>query len=185
MDELSKVRKWRRWLAIAAEEASRLRSDHRIYQEIRAHLAGNPEWTEWAQCLYLVGVSLAVRRLADANPRHRTVSLNKLLTDMQAHADCLTRRNILRWAGTEQRNDVNRLFDRLAGEGAAVLPREVIEQWRKRFGVQAAPFREWVDHRVAHYDLRVGCPPPSDEQVESILSLLDDLCAMLRTLLGA
>lgn len=73
MDELSKRRKWRRWLEMVEAEIGRLRKDMRIYAEIHQHLADNPDWSAWLENAYLVGVSLTIRRLVDANPRHRTV----------------------------------------------------------------------------------------------------------------
>lgn len=185
MDALSKRRKWRRWLAMVEPEAARLRQDYLIYTEIRPHLASNPEWSRWLENIYLVGVSLTIRRLADMNPRHRTVSLVKLLQEMETHPECLSRRTVLRSADAGRREEVNRLFDRLAGEGALYLPPAVIRQWREDFQSRSAPFRAWVDHRVAHHDLAVRCPPPDPSQTERVLQLLADVVETLRALLGA
>lgn len=79
MDEPSKRRKWRRWLERIAREVERLQREHQLYAEVRNALSCKPQWVYWIDTLYLMGVSLAIRRLADANPRHRTVSLVKLL----------------------------------------------------------------------------------------------------------
>jgi len=185
MDELSKRRKWRRWLEMVEAEIGRLRKDMRIYAEIHQHLADNPDWSAWLENAYLVGVSLTIRRLVDANPRHRTVSLVKLLRDMEAHAECLSRRTALRSAGASRREEVNRLFDHLAGEGAPHIPQRVIRQWREEFEAHAVPFRAWVDHHIAHRDLAVQYPPPDRAQAERILQWLQDTVATLKTLLGA
>lgn len=184
MDDLSKRRKWRRWLAMVEAEVNRLQNDYQTYNEVRAPIAEKPEWAEWLENIYLVGVSLAIRRLADANPRHRTVSLVKLLQDMEAHSECLSRRSALRSTGATRREQVNRLFDKLAGEGAVQLPQAVVRQWREDFEKHAAPFCAWVDHRVAHHDLTVDCPPPQHQHVEQILGVLHSIVGTLRLLVG-
>ncbi|MEJ5252695.1 MAG: hypothetical protein HPY54_02070 [Chthonomonadetes bacterium] len=185
MDEISKRRKWRRWLGVIEAEVSRLLNERRVYRDVRDRLVDNPEWVAWLDHLYLVGVSLAIRRLADANPRHRTISLVKLLQDMEIHAECLSRRSALRSADMAQREEVNRLFARLAGEGALHIPKTVIRQWLEDFDNLATPFRRWVDHRIAHHDLSVDCPPPEHHQAEQILDALNDMVKMLKLLLGA
>ena len=134
--------------------------------------------------LYLVGVSLAIRRLVDANPRHRTVSLAKLLREMEAHAECLSRRSVLQRADAAQRAEVHRLFDSIAGEDAISVPSSVIRRWIEEFECLATPFRAWVDHRVAHHDLSVDCPPPDRQQLEQVLRWLQDTLKVLNLLLG-
>jgi hypothetical protein len=185
MDELSKRRKWRRWLSLIEAETLRLREEHRLYTDLREHLTGKPEWLSWIDTLYLVGVSLALRRLVDANPRHRTVSLVKLLTEMEAHAECLSRRSVLQQAEAAQRADIHRLFDRIAGEGATMIPPSVIRRWREEFELLAAPFRAWVDHCIAHHDLAADCPPPDKTQVEQIVQWLCSCMKILNLLLRA
>ncbi len=184
MDELSKRRKWRRWLSLIEAENRRLQEEHRLYTDLREHLTTKPEWISWIDTQYLMGVSLALRRLVDANPRHRTVSLVKLLTEMEAHAECLSRRSVLRQAEVAQRSEIRWLFERIAGEGAATVPPSVIHQWREEFARLAAPFRAWVDHRIAHHDLSVDCPPPDRTQVEQVLRWLCSCMEILRLLLG-
>lgn len=184
MDELSKRRKWRRWLALIETEVHRLQEEYQLYTTLREHLSGKPDWISWVDTLYLVGVSLTVRRLADANPRHRTVSLVKLLQEMEAHAECLSRRSVLQQANVAQRAEIHRLFDDIAGQGAMYIPPSVVRQWREDFEHLASPFRAWVDHRIAHHDLSVDCYPPDIQQVEQVLRWLQDTLKVLKLLLG-
>ncbi|MDW8321905.1 MAG: hypothetical protein RMM08_11140 [Armatimonadota bacterium] len=184
MDWNSKRRKWRRWLALIETEVQRLQDEHRLYTGLREHLTGKMEWVSWLDTLYLVGVSIAIRRLADANPRHRTVSLVKLLREMETHAEYLSRRNVLQQTKPAQRAEVQRLFDEIAGDGMVSVPPSAIRQWREDFQQLAAPFRTWVDHRVAHHDLSVDCPPPDIQQTEQILSSLCSTLGILRLLLA-
>lgn len=184
MDELSKRRKWRRWLALIDSDVYRLQEEHQLYTELREHLAEKVEWVSLVDTLYLVGVSLAIRRLVDANPRHRTVSLAKLLREMEAHAECLSRRSVLQRADAAQRAEVHRLFDSIAGEDAISVPSSVIRRWIEEFDCLATPFRAWVDHRVAHHDLSVDCPPPDRQQLEQVLRWLQDTLKVLKLLLG-
>ncbi|GIV15687.1 MAG: hypothetical protein KatS3mg022_1122 [Armatimonadota bacterium] len=183
MDELSKRRKWRRWLALLETEVQRLQEEHQLYTALREHLSGEPEWVSWIDTLYLVGVSLSIRRLTDANPRHRTVSLVKLLQEMEAHAECLSRRSVLQRADASQRAQIHRLFDNIAGEEAMYVPPSVVRQWREDFEHLAAPFRTWVDRRVAHYDLSVHCAPPEGQQLEQVLRWLQDTLKVLNLLI--
>lgn len=179
MDELSKRRKWQRWLALIESEVQRLQDEHRTYTQLREHLSAHPQWVSWIDTLYLIGVSLAMRRLSDANQRHRTVSLVKLLKEMETHAECLSRRSALQGTDGVQRLAVHRLFDRIAGEGSSHIPQAVVRQWVEEFEQMVAPFRAWADHRIAHHDLSVHCPPPDIQRVEQVL---DWLRAMLRIL---
>jgi hypothetical protein len=165
-------------------ERQQLQEEHRLYTELREHLTGKPEWVSWVDTLYLVGVSLAVRRLADANPRHRTVSLVKLLKEMEAHAECLSRRSALRQADPARRWEVHRLFDSLGGCDSTHVPQAVLRRWREDFAQLATPFRAWVDHRIAHHDLSVDCSPPSREQVEHVLQWLRSTLEVLRLFVG-
>ncbi|GIV19925.1 MAG: hypothetical protein KatS3mg023_1676 [Armatimonadota bacterium] len=184
MDELSKRRKWRRWLQLVEAERQQLQEEHRLYTELREHLTGKPEWVSWIDALYLVGVSLAVRRLADANPRHRTVSLMKLLIELEAHAEYLSRRGALQGTDPARRWEVHRLFDSLGGSGSTHVPQAVLRRCREDFEQLTAPFRAWVDHRVAHHDLSADCPPPSREQVEQVLLWLRSTVEVLRLFVG-
>lgn len=184
MDEWSKRRKWRRWLARIASEVERLQREHQLYTEIRQEVSTRLEWAHWIDTLYLMGVSLAIRRLADANPRHRTVSLVKLLQDMEAHADSLSRRDALQHVAADGRARVHHLFDQLAGEGATSVPPEVFRQLREEFAQLATPFRAWVDHCVAHHDLSVKSAPPDRGQVEEVLARLQRVLEILQVLLG-
>lgn len=184
MDELSKRRKWRRWLALIDSDVHRLLEEHQLYTELRKHLAEKAEWVSLVDTLYLVGVSLAIHRLVDANPRHRTVSLFKLLREMESHAECLSRRSVLQRADAAQRAEVHRLFDSIAGEDAISVSPSVIRRWIEEFECLAAPFRAWVDHRVAHHDLSVDCPPPDRQQLEQVLRWLQDTLKILKLLLG-
>jgi hypothetical protein len=185
MDELSKRRKWRRWLALIETEVDRLQEEYEVYLRLREHLEGHARWVSLLDHLYLVGVSLAVRRLADANPRHRTVSLVKLLKEMEAHPDCVSRRTVLQRAKAAHRSEVGQLFDHLAGEGAAHIPPAVLRQWREELEMLAVPFRRWVDHRVAHHDLAAEGSPPDLLQVQHVLNLLLCLLTRLKLLVGA
>lgn len=185
MDEPSKRRKWRRWLERIAREVERLQREHQLYAEVRNALSCEPQWVSWIDTLYLMGVSLAMRRLADSNPRHRTVSLVKLLQEMEAHADCLSRRYALQQATADRRVRVHQLFDQLAGEGALCVPPEALCQWREEFAHKATPFRAWVDHCVAHHDLSATSTPPEWEQVEDTLAYLQRVLEALHLLLGS
>lgn len=184
MDEPSKRRKWRRWLERIAREVERLQREHQLYAEVRNALSCKPQWVHWIDTLYLMGVSLAIRRLADANPRHRTVSLVKLLQEMEAHTDCLSRRSALQQAAADRRERVHQLFDQLAAEGALFVPPEVLCQLRQEFAQRATPFRAWVDHCVAHHDLSATSAPPEQEQVEEALAHLQRVLEALHLLLG-
>lgn len=184
MDELSKRRKWRRWLQLLEAEMHQMQEEYRLYTELREHLATKPDWVSWVDTLYLVGVSLAIRRLVDANPRHRTVSLMKLLKEMETHAECLSRRSVLQKATASRRREVHQLFDSLAGSDSSYVPQAVFRQWTQDFAQLATPFRAWVDHRIAHYDLSADCSPPSREQVEQVLRWLRSILETLRLLLG-
>ena len=185
MDDLSKRRKWRRWLGRIATEVHHLQREHSRYLELREHLAGNAEWVSFIDSLYLVGVSIALRRLADANPRHRTVSLVKLLRDMEAHAECLSRRSLLQSVGAARRDQMNRFIRTIAGDTAPHLPQPVIRQWLAEFERAAAPFRAWVDHRVAHHDLTVRARPPESQHVDEALNVASRLVTILQLLLEA
>lgn len=183
MDELSKRRKWRRWLALIEGEVQRLEEEYRLYTELREHLAGKPGWVSWIDTLYLVGVSLAIRRLADANPRHRTVSLIKLLKEMEVHAECLSRRSVLRGTDATRRAEVQQWFDDIAGGGSTHVPQAVVRRWIEDFERLTTPFRAWVDHHVAHHDLSADYPPPGRQQVEQVLQSLRSVLGILRVLL--
>ncbi|MDW8104037.1 MAG: hypothetical protein RMK92_03400 [Armatimonadota bacterium] len=183
MDEQSKRRKWRRWLALVTSEWQHLQEERQLYAELREHIAGKSEWVVWIDTLYLIGVSLAIRRLADANPRHRTVSLVKLLQEMEMHPNCLSRRSALQQAKPTQRAKVHLLFDQLAGEGATSVSPVTIRRMREEFEQLTAPFRAWVDHCVAHHDLAVSLPAPDRTQVEEALVKLQRILETLWMLL--
>lgn len=184
MDERSKRRKWRRWLACIAPEVEQLQREHQLYLEVWQAVSNHAEWARWIDTLYLMGVSLAIRRLADANPRHRTVSLVKLLGDMEAHANCLSRRDALQQAAAGRRARVHQLFDQLAGDGGASMPPEVFRQLNEEFVSLATPFRAWVDHCIAHHDLSVKSAPPDRKQVVEVLAHLQKTLEILQVLLG-
>ncbi len=185
MDELSKRRKWRRWLSAILAETERLCHARRLFNEVKNQVRHDPEWEEWLENLYLVGVSLVIRRLADPNARHRTISLVKLLQDMERHSGCLSRLGALRANPASRRAEVQQLFDQFAGLGSVHMPQAVIRQWREDFERVAEPFRAWVDHRIAHFDLCEESLPPTCDQIEQVLNHLDDAVIRLRLLLGA
>ncbi len=184
MDEVSKRRKWRRWLSAIAVEVERLQREQVMFWQVREQVQHNVEWLGWVENLYLVGVSIAIRRLADANPRHRSLSLVKLLKDMEQHPECLSRQTTLRANPASRREEVHRLFDQLGGAGASHLPPTVLSQWREDFLRLAEPFRAWVDHRIAHHDLVMDSARPSIEEGAHVLESVAEIVGALRLLLG-
>lgn len=183
MDELSKRRKWRRWLSVIQTEVEALRRQQQVYHQVLERVDDQPDLRQWVEQCYLITVSLAIRRLTDTHPRYRTLSLLKLLDDMRKHSDCLSRRAALMGLGVNERNEVNRLFDTIAGRGSMHIPATVIQMWAEEFRCLAEPFRAWVDHRIAHHDYHVDAKAPAVQQAVQVLNWLSDLTRKLCTLL--
>jgi hypothetical protein len=102
--------------------------------------------------MYAEAQAMAVRRLADAGRRHR--SLLRLLNDMAQRPTVLSRRQYV--AHFQRPNDPDFLthgddeFDRLAGHGAKHFPKRKLVELSQELIAVATVVKTYVDEQIAH-----------------------------------
>lgn len=127
-----------------------------VYIEVRNIIASNPTirhnnrlyaWMSWN---YVQSMLIAVRRLLGTTKG--SVSLTRLLSDMERHCALLTRNARVRLYPEDQPWQAHGTFDGLAGEGAPSFPKRQLEADRLQLLVLWAKLKPLANKRIAHLD---------------------------------
>ena len=192
----SKVDKWRGWLEHnggVRNEVHVLHLHRYVWQEVARMLRehGNlPDsyWWKFMRDTYIASQAVAVRRLADTDPR--VISLGRLLTEISTDASRVTRAVV---AGIWQPEDAfdERSMDRIFGEFAGSVGNHfdpaIAQRDLESLTDGAAKVSDYVDKHLAHLDAK-PIPPtdlPSLGDLHVAIDLIGELFQRYHLLLTA
>jgi hypothetical protein len=107
----------------------------RLYREMRAMVDANPAlqvpsaFYDWQRSLYVVDMTIAIRRLVDWDDR--SISFVQLMEDIAKHPDVLSRRGFVHGYPAFMKEAGHEDFERFAKPGAQSIDPRVIRRHRK------------------------------------------------------
>lgn len=181
-------RKWRGWVTRVEQELTNPVISRHIYNQVRKIVLANPDIRRpsdfhiWLVHNYFVATSVGIRRLTDADAR--SVSLTRLLHDIQRHSCALTRVSYVRPFPVWLKHAGSRQFDRFAGPGNTSLDPRIPQDDLKRIETKEKRIRKFVNKRVAHLDRRNRrFRPQRFDELDSMITLLERLFLKYKLLL--
>jgi hypothetical protein len=184
--------KWRRWIARLEDEFHSLLMARATFDTVHGIVRSNPRiqtpyhFHVWLVHNYVFAVSVRIRRLMDLGTRkgQESVSLLRLLKEIENSSSAMTRRSFLWRCHGEIRAAMGEEFDRIAGSGRASLPSAVPRRDRERLERAHRRIRRWVDKRFAHLDQRnLSLKPPTMDEMNRVVDLLAQTFLKYRLLL--
>jgi hypothetical protein len=149
-----------------------------MYREIAAMIQANPslpetsvvyEWITWG---YGHSSAAAVRRLVDR--REDTISLWRLLRDIERHPREITRSWFVSHHAYAFRYKAEEIFNTFASDGGEFVDRQVINGDIHRLEDEIGPIKKFVDKHVAHHAIKAK-PAPTFADLHQAMDVLAEL----------
>jgi hypothetical protein len=161
---------WDRWAAWLGREPKPgtiyndvvdMRASRRVWEGFQTIVGVAPAeakkygtFHSWVNGNYVRSQGLAIRRQIDI--RNDVVSLGRLLTNIAAQPNVLSRDRYLAELHSTTPDRGNEFFDSLVGPGAKAIdpatPRDDLDELKR----STKKVRDWVSNEVAHYNTRTG-----------------------------
>jgi hypothetical protein len=143
----------------------------------------------WIIYNYIVTTSVSIRRLMD--PRLDTISLYRLLKEIEANPGEITRRSFVSRYPAFIRQSAHRTFDKLAGSRSMSFPPLCARLDRQRLYREHRRIRTWVNKNFAHLDQKnmrldqknMRRKPPTLDELHSAVALFEEVFLKYRLLL--
>jgi hypothetical protein len=147
-------RKWRSWIVQIADDLGNLFHSRDMFQGLNeigqhnARIADPDAFLEWVRLNYAIALSVGVRRLTDNDSR--SISLARLLTELQAYPQAVTRVAHSSFYPPHLRETAAISSDNLLGRGRRFLSRQLVRSDLARIRRAESRIRRFVNKRIAH-----------------------------------
>jgi hypothetical protein len=182
--------KWHEWIERIYDEVVTLFAYRSYYRGLAEMTQANgaipaSSFFDALGAWYGVTQAMGVRRQTDVGGD--AVSLAKLLSNMAAHPQVMTRDRFLTLWGDEGHSQRmgNEQYDKYAGAGTAEIAPESYQADLDRFQETARPIKDYVDRLVAHNDQRQLDRVPTYVELNAAIDLLEELLNKYMVLLKA
>ncbi len=182
--------KWRKWIERIYNEVVTLFLYRSFYRGLAEITQANDEippssFFDALGAWYATTQALAVRRQTDTGSD--AISLAKLLENMAAHPQVMTRERFADLWGDEEhwRDRANEQFDAYVGEDADTISAERYRADLDGFQETARPIKDYVDRLVAHNDQRELENLPTFKELNAAIDALEELLNKYMVLLKA
>ncbi len=182
--------KWKRWIERIYNETVTLFAYRAYWRGLAEMTQANDEIppTSFFDALgswYAVTQATGIRRQTDTGDD--AVSIAKLLANMRAHPQVMTRERFLQLFGDEEhwQRHAQEQYDRYADAGADRISPERYESDLTQFQDMARPVKEYVDRLIAHNDQRELDRVPTYIELNATIDLLGELLNKYMVLLTA
>lgn len=154
-----KLDKWLKWLQLIETDVMVLLDHRYIFREVMTIVENNPkthhpnDFVIWMQCQYAEATCTRVRRLCDKDSR--TVSLRRLLTDIEMNSCMITRewfRSSWNREGTDDESRIDRAFDRWSGENDNCVDGKIVGKFLAELVQQYERVSRFINKCIAHKD---------------------------------
>ncbi|MEK6676844.1 MAG: hypothetical protein AABZ47_14465 [Planctomycetota bacterium] len=173
-------RKWRRWIKLLEDELGTLLDSRHIFRGLKAMVLDNEAiqkpraFHDWVTRNYCIATWIGIRRLMDED--RRSISVIRLLNDIEKNADYLTKESYVRRYPLHSRKAGEQSFDRNAGNRVDRLPVTVPQTDRDDLKKRLHRLERFITKRIAHYDIGSDRRAiPSMATVDSALDRLDKI----------
>ena len=175
-----RLTKWLRWLEIIKTEVQDLVIAKHMFSEVRYMIASNPtlqvdnSYYRYLASSYASHAIIGVRR--QIKVENESISLSRMLKEMSETPDVVSRSyyvSLYKGLATEFLADKN--FNRYADVGSNHIRAEMVLADLDMLQKAAKKCEEYADKRLAHRDKREPKQPPTIEEVDVCIDLLDAL----------
>ncbi len=174
-----RFRKWNRWLDVIYADIQSLLVNRHIFQEVQAIIKANPKlqvpssFYEWMGVNHAASIAVGIRRQLDMDSR--SVSLVRLLMELKRYPEVITRR---RFVALYKGHPVaaqfaHRDFDGVAGYGRSYASPGMVRSDLARLKQIGQRLRRFVNKRIAHLDRRKYKNPPTYQEVDECLEVME------------
>jgi hypothetical protein len=189
--------KWQGWIEVIADDVDALHQSRETFGVVvgeyeKKYPESGPRWSlrdsvlyHWIGDLFSSRAAISVRRQADPERRSDAISLGRLLAEIAANPDVLTRdrfHDLFRDQGFSQEH-VDQWFDKFAGEGQPRLPKDVVLADIERLEEASQVVRTYADKRIAHWDRRAPTTLATWGDLDRAIDTLWQLAAKYRRIL--
>lgn len=190
MNSSKSIRKrWRHWLERLEPEITELQVSRHLFEEIREIIAANKKIQgpddvhRWLFRNYAHTAAVGIRKMTDADKR--SISLSRLLEEIEAHHTAVTRETCVSWYPKRIRRAGHSFFDEVAGNGRDILPASVPARDRRHLARAEKRNRIFVNKSVAHLDRRnLRRKLPKFNELHATIDLVEELFRKYKLLLA-
>jgi hypothetical protein len=173
--------KWARWIQTILDDVQGTLLNRYVFREVQSIVAANPKihqasaFYDWMTTQYQVTASVGVRRQLDV--REDSISLARLLTQVQKHPDILTRdRHVAAFTERGYPEEAgNDSFDELAGDGEPRIQPDAVAVELNDFRAKGERIRVHTNKRIAHTDADDLAELPTNADLEASLECMERL----------
>ncbi len=177
----SKVEKWQGWLRTKIHnEIVVMYHRRRVYRNLGEIIERHGELPpstvfDFIRSTYVTTQSVAVRRQADADPR--VISLGRLLNEIEAEPERLTRHWYLSMSAVDDQSHAAQLWETswFAGPHTAHVGPAAIRADLDRLADESVNVRAYVDRHLAHYDKKSLPELPTVADLHSAVETIGEL----------
>ncbi len=175
-------RRLRRWITRLFGDLTDLFFRRQIFLEysdvVRANNAARdpPEFDQWVRRHYAEAAALAVRRIVGQPKDRRSISLVRVLGEVESNRRAFSRSWLRQRAAAREKSSHwgDNLIDRLVGSKARFIPVRWCQSRRRRILRCSQCLRRYVDKSVAHHDRRgVSGRLPTFDDLTSAVDEID------------
>ena len=179
MDDDELFTKWDGWLDDILADVRGLLVSQDIFWEVQKIIEANPcihtpsLFYKWMAGIYGSSVTVGIRRQQDGD--RDSVTLRRLLEEIQDNPQVLSRDRYVALYGEDARDFGHRDFDRIAGQGRSHIDPEMVINDLVQLERETQKVKGYVDRRIAHMDRRAPKGLPTLGEVDECLSLFKEL----------
>ena len=175
-----RLKKWLEWLDVIKAEVRELLIAKHTFHEVQKMIEANPKiqtsnsFYRYFANSYVSHVVVGLRRQIKIDSQ--SISLARLLKEISETPEVLSRKYYVSlYKNSVVENLANGDFDRIAMPGAAHIDASKVTADLQNLGDVTATCEEFADKRLAHRDKREPKSPPTYNEVDECLDLLDRL----------
>lgn len=175
-----RLRKWLRWLDVVKIEVQELVIAKHTFHEVQKMIDANPKlktgnsFYRYFTNTYVSHVVMGLRRQIKTDPQ--SISFALLLKEMTETPEVLSRRYYVSlYEGSVVEDLADKDFDRIAAPGSPHIDCAKVAADLQRLCDATKKCEEFADKRLAHRDKSEPKSPPTYNEVDDCIDLLDEL----------
>lgn len=175
-----RLKKWLRWLDVIKGEVQELVVAKHTFHEVQKMIEANPKlqtgnsFYRYFAGTYVSHVVIGLRRQIKTDPQ--SISLALLLKEMSETPETFSRKYYVSlYQGSVVEGLADKDFDRVAKPGSPHIDGTKVAADLQRLRDATAKCEEFADKRLAHRDKREPKAPPTYNEVDECIDLLDEL----------
>lgn len=175
----NKFRQWKKQFKVIKNAVFDIALRRFVYRQVTKLVQDNPRlqvpsaFYDWMHAAYITDMTVSIRRLVDWDKR--TVSLIKLIEDIEKHPEVMSRRRFTHSYKNFMKECGHSDFDRWAEPGGDVINRKLISKHRSTLIKSQKRLRTYLNNHIAHLNKRGLRKFPTYADLDACLDVLENL----------